>query len=56
MKTDNLLIRINADLKDRFKRLCEIRGETITDNLTDHIKEELKDDRPDQGHRNSGSA
>ena len=41
MKTQNIIIRINAELKERFKQLCQVKGETVSDNLIRHIKQEL---------------
>lgn len=40
-KTENILIRINADLKERFKRLCDLRKETMSENIESHIRSQI---------------
>ena len=37
----NILMRIEPELKERFKQLCQVKGETVSDNLIRHIKQEL---------------
>ena len=42
MKTERLIIRINADLKAEFKRRCEIEGKTMSEKIVDYVKWENK--------------
>ena len=37
-KTDRLFIRVNKELKESFKRVCQARGETISENITSYMK------------------
>jgi len=41
MKSTNIIIRVEPELKERFKQLCQVKGETVSDNLIRHIKQEL---------------
>ncbi len=42
-KTDNILIRINAELKEKFKKRCDKDGKSITDKITDYIKSQVNE-------------
>ena len=41
MKTENLMIRITAELKKQLKELAQKRGQTVSDLVTDLIKKEI---------------
>ena len=38
MKTERLIIRINADLKAEFKRRCEIEGKSMSEKIVEYVK------------------
>ena len=42
MKETNILIRIDSDLKDKFKDYAESKGKSMTEILTEFIKSETK--------------
>lgn len=41
MKTENLIIRIDPDLKRRLRELAEEKNQTVSELVTDLIKKEL---------------
>ena len=38
MKTERLIIRINADLKEEFKRRCENESKSMSEKILEYIK------------------
>lgn len=38
MKTENILIRVNADLKDKFKQHAKSEGKTMSQIVVDYIE------------------
>ena len=38
MKTERLIIRINADLKSEFKRRCYVEGKSMSQKILEYVK------------------
>lgn len=38
MKTERIIIRINSELKEEFKRRCELKDKSMSQTLTEYIE------------------